>query len=635
MSTYGTPSSEGCCCAANDCCRGSGTPHALWLIRLVYGGLVAALFGLLCMPAVGTAQPTVKVYDDYEDGLQDGEYFQFGPAPPAQSISNDTPSENGGSNALAAEFSSNTDGGFIGGFGKNDVNLDLESFVEPRLNLYYKFDAASPETAFTLEVNVQEDENGDGEYDSADDDEFRMLIRIDGSHGYRPASAEVESLLLNQNGQPGGDGQFNGTVAGIVFSINNATPDDGSGNAEGGTLLLDYISFTDGAPVDSTPPGAVTMYDDYEDGLQDGEYFQFGPAPPARSISNDTPEEGGSNALSAEFAPTEEGGFVGGFGKNDINADVTDATAPRLNFHYKFNAESENTAFVLEANVQEDENGDGEYDSADDDEFRMRIQVVGSHGYRLASKPIDALPRNQNGQVGGDGEFNGTVAGVVFSINNATPDDSTGAPEGGALLLDNVSFTGGGPLPVELAGFTVRADGEDALVAWQTLSETRNARFDVQVASGTSGAFRTVGSVRGAGTTAERQRYQYRVADLAPGVHRVRLRQVDMDGTSKLLEPKTFRMGLEGAFTVVQHAANPIHHGTTATLRYAVRDRQPLRVELYNVLGRRVRVLRDGWATPGAVTTLRIPTAALASGRYFVRFTGRTFSRTQSVTVVQ
>lgn len=378
------------------------------------------------------------------------------------------------------------------------------------------------------------------------------------------------------------------------------------------------------------------MYDDYEDGLQDGEYFQFGPAPPARSIVNDTPSEnGGSNALAAEVSSTADGGFIGGFGKNDRNADITDASSPRFNVHHKFNANSENTAFVLEANVHEDENGDGEYNAEDDDEFRMRIQVVGSHSYRLASKPIDALPRNQNGQAGGDGEFNGTVAGVVFSINNAAPDDGTGAPEGGELLLDNVSFTGSGPLPVELAGFTVRADGKDALVAWQTLSETQNARFDVQVASGTNGAFRTVGAVRGAGTTAERQRYQYRVRDLAPGVHRFRLRQVDMDGTTQLLEPTTFRMGLEKAFRVVQHPATPIQHGTSATLRYAVRDRQPLRVELYNILGRRVRVLRDGWATPGAVTTLRIPTADLASGRYFVQFTGRTVSRTESVSVVQ
>ena len=604
-------------------------------VRSACGLLLSALLLVgVCSPSPAVAQPDVKVYDDHEDEIQDGEYFQFGPAPPSRSLSDDTPSANGGSNALAAEFTSTAEGGYIGGFGKNDVNLDLTSFMESRLNLYYKFNAESPETAFTLEVSVQEDENGDGEYTPEDDDEFRMLIRIDGTQGYRLASAEVESLLLNQNGQPGGDGEFNGTVAGIVFAINSATADNGSGDPEGGELLLDYISFSDGAPIESQPPGTVSMFDDFEDGLQEGEYFQFGPAPPTRSISNDTPEDGGSNALAAEFSSGSEGGYVGGFGKNDVNLDLTDEMAPRLNVYHKFNANSENTSFVLEANVQEDENGDGEYTPEDDDEFRMRIRIDGSQSYRLASKKIDALPRNQNGQPGGDGEFNGTVAAVVFTVTGATPDDGTGDPEGGTLLLDNVSFTTDGPLPVELAGFDVRADGSDALLSWRTLSETNNARFDIQVASG-SESFRTVGSVSGAGTTTEAQRYHFRVSDLAPGTHRFRLRQVDLDGTTELLPPHTLEVGLGGPFAVVENTANPIRHGTTATLQYAVRDRQPVQVELYNVLGQRVRTLRDGWSTPGAVTTLRIPTAELASGKYFLRITGRSFTRTERFSIVR
>lgn len=92
---------------------------------------------------------------------------------------------------------------------------------------------------------------------------------------------------------------------------------------------------------------------------------------------------------------------------------------------------------------------------------------------------------------------------------------------------------------------------------------------------------------------------------------------------------------LEDAFTGVQTIANPIRRGATATLQYAVRDREPVQVELYNVLGQRVRTLRDGWSTPGAVTTLRIPTADLASGKYFLRITGRSFTRTENVSIVR
>lgn len=120
-----------------------------------------------------------------------------------------------------------------------------------------------------------------------------------------------------------------------------------------------------------------------------------------------------------------------------------------------------------------------------------------------------------------------------------------------------------------------------------------------------------------------------------PRIRCVVLRQVNLDGSTELLAPQTLEVSLDEPLTVVTNTANPIRHGTTATLQYAVRDREPVQVELYNVLGQRVRTLRDGWSTPGAVTTLRIPTADLASGKYFLRITGRSFTRTENVSIVR
>jgi hypothetical protein len=216
----------------------------------------------------------------------------------------------------------------------------------------------------------------------------------------------------------------------------------------------------------------------------------------------------------------------------------------------------------------------------------------------------------------------------VFAIGNLPAETFT-------FTLDDIAFTDdGSPLPVELAAFDVRLDDTKALLSWQTLSETNNSHFDIQVASGDA-PFQTVGSVRGAGTTGEAQTYRFRVPNLAPGMHRFRLRQVDVDGTATMSDVRTLTVGVSAPFAVIRSTPNPIRAGQDASLQYAVENREPVRVELFNVLGQRVRVLRDGWSSPGAVATVRISTADLASGTYFLRITGRTFSATETVSIVR
>jgi predicted phage tail protein len=230
--------------------------------------------------------------------------------------------------------------------------------------------------------------------------------------------------------------------------------------------------------------------------------------------------------------------------------------------------------------------------------------------------------------VGGDGSLSDRIANLVFAIGGLPAETFT-------FTVDDIAFTNdGSPLPVELAAFDVQMDGNDALLSWQTLSETNNARFEVQTATGAS-SFRTVGSVRGAGTTTETQRYRFRLSDLTPGVHRFRLRQVDVDGSATLSATRTLTFAIDAPFTILQNTANPIRGGQTASLQYVVQNREPVQVALYNVLGQRVRMLRDEWSTPGTVATIRIPTSTLTSGTYFLRITGRSFARTEALSVVQ
>ncbi|MEM1127306.1 MAG: hypothetical protein AAGI71_11695, partial [Bacteroidota bacterium] len=65
-------------------------------------------------------------------------------------------------------------------------------------------------------------------------------------------------------------------------------------------------------------------------------------------------------------------------------------------------------------------------------------------------------------------------------------------------------------LPVELVSFDVLADQRDAILRWQTASETVNAGFDVEHQAPGRDAFQAVAFVEGNGTTTEAHFYQHR-----------------------------------------------------------------------------------------------------------------------------
>ncbi|HYE59466.1 MAG TPA: T9SS type A sorting domain-containing protein, partial [Rhodothermales bacterium] len=68
------------------------------------------------------------------------------------------------------------------------------------------------------------------------------------------------------------------------------------------------------------------------------------------------------------------------------------------------------------------------------------------------------------------------------------------------------------------------------------------------------------------------------------------------------------------------------------SVRFAVRETQPVRAELYNALGQRVSTLFEGEAQAGQTQLLDVP-AGLSSGVYLVRLSGRSIAETARVVV--
>ncbi|MEO1729079.1 MAG: T9SS type A sorting domain-containing protein, partial [Bacteroidota bacterium] len=90
---------------------------------------------------------------------------------------------------------------------------------------------------------------------------------------------------------------------------------------------------------------------------------------------------------------------------------------------------------------------------------------------------------------------------------------------------------------------------------------------------------------------------------------------------------------LPDAFSLSAAYPNPFTESATLALR--VRDAQEVRAEVYDPLGRRVRVLHDGPVAANASQTLTLDAATLPSGLYVVRVVGETFAATETVLLVR
>jgi len=217
--------------------------------------------------------------------------------------------------------------------------------------------------------------------------------------------------------------------------------------------------------------------------------------------------------------------------------------------------------------------------------------------------------------------------------------------------LDTFSLfaVGGGsnPLPVELAGFEAQRSGNEAVtIRWETLSETNNAGFEVQRStassvetshwgvstSGSGEPWQTIARLDGAGTTDTPQSYRFEDTNppYAADSLSYRLRQIDADGTESFSEPVTVARQVTQV-ELMPTSPNPVQG--QATIRYAVPERQDVRIELYDMLGRRVQTVVNAQAE--GRTDAQLDVSGLASGTYFLQMQTDGYTETQRVTVVR
>jgi uncharacterized repeat protein (TIGR01451 family) len=195
----------------------------------------------------------------------------------------------------------------------------------------------------------------------------------------------------------------------------------------------------------------------------------------------------------------------------------------------------------------------------------------------------------------------------------------------------NTTIANGFTIPVELTAFTASTSGESVDLRWSTASETNNAGFDVE--RSTDGeTFTAIGFEPGVGTTEEAQSYRFvdREAPFATTLF-YRLRQVDTDGTfeySPVVEVEV----TPSAVALLPVAPNPV--SASARLRYELPEATTVRLQVFDLLGRRVATLADG-EKPAGRHEVSWQSAGLASGTYFVRLQAGSTAQTQMLRLVR
>jgi len=149
----------------------------------------------------------------------------------------------------------------------------------------------------------------------------------------------------------------------------------------------------------------------------------------------------------------------------------------------------------------------------------------------------------------------------------------------GVLTTLNVALVPLG-LPAELVHFSAEADGNDALLEWETVSEVDNRGFEVQHSTSASD-WRPEGFVEGKGDSDKSAKYEFRVPNLPPGTHFFRLRQTDFDGKTTFTDVKS----LEIIGKKFHAAFHPNAVNDLGELYLFSENPASIRVEVFNAAG--------------------------------------------------
>ena len=219
--------------------------------------------------------------------------------------------------------------------------------------------------------------------------------------------------------------------------------------------------------------------------------------------------------------------------------------------------------------------------------------------------------------------------GLAFTANVA--------PDSVLFALGSTSNTDN-PLPVALLSYTGESTFEGAVLQWQTASEVDNLGFAIWKDGVELASFSDTPSLRGRGTTSEETRYRFVDSKVKVGeVHQYQLRQTDLNGTVHDLGTVTLTITTAVApreYSLSQNYPNPFNPTTVIT--YSLKESGEVRLELFDVLGRKVATLVNARQEAGSYTySFNAARYGLSTGMYFYRLQSGGFVAAKKMLLVK
>ncbi len=413
--------------------------------------VMAMLMSLMVVtPAVpAAAASTEVVFDDMEHGNPFGNgWFAFGGSVGGGGIGPNTadlPPVDGGAFSLETGWGSGGTPGFFGGFGRTSPS-DLSEA------LYFNFWInPDPGQDYTLEINLQEDDDGDDAIGSPADDEFQYNCVVSPSGpcavsggGWQLLSIPLADFFDDNSVLTGGNGVLdavpasaggNGQLINVVIAVIGNTGSDA-------TFRSDYWTFTD------APQVVPTVIDDFESGVSPGTPCTPGALPvgfctfsdAASSVSivtTDSPpvpvpgSEVGNHVLEVATNVSSGGGFAGVIRGFTTPQDWSRSEGLALWLY------GNNTGKVLFIDILDNRAPGSTGDTAE----RFSVDIIDDFsGWQFVEIPFDSLDRKEVGNgAPNDGLTLTEVHGWAFGVFDAG--------EAFDNYLDDVSLYGVAELP--------------------------------------------------------------------------------------------------------------------------------------------------------------------------------------------
>ena len=190
------------------------------------------------------------------------------------------------------------------------------------------------------------------------------------------------------------------------------------------------------------------------------------------------------------------------------------------------------------------------------------------------------------------------------------------------------------PPLIEASALATETEGRTVRLTWTTLTERAAGRFEIeQRYAPEASTWQAVRTVDAQGTQAQSATYDVALHELGLGTHTFRVRFVTADGRTIPLSERAVEIDVPGTHQIASPYPNPA--AGRSQLSLVMKERQAVRVAVYNALGQRVQQVHRGPLAADVSHRFAVDTGRLASGTYFWRVEGEDFAETRSFTVVK